>query len=185
MSAMTARENVGVELARSGDREAFMELVARHDEGLRALAFRMLGDRDRMDDALQEAYTRAFRGLARFRGDSSLATWLYRIVYNVCVEELRRSRRLRLVELDDAVEHGTAADVGDEVALRTGLEDALAALAPEDRAAVLLVDAQGFDYRSAAEILRTREGTIASRLNRARAVLRQALEDDPEGDAGR
>ena len=181
MTAVTARDETGGERAPSVD-EAFLALVACHDPGLRALAFRLLRDRDRMDDALQESYARAFRGLARFRGESTHATWLYRIVYNVCVEELRRTRRLRLVRLEEAGEPvDLAPEVAETIAVRAGLAEALARLAPEDRAAVLLVDAQGFDYRSAAEIVGVAEGTIASRLNRARATLRRALEDEREG----
>jgi RNA polymerase sigma-70 factor (ECF subfamily) len=70
------------------------------------------------------------------------------------------------------------------VAERSSLGEALAALAPEDRAAVLLVDAQGLGYRRAAAVLGVPEGTIASRLNRARAVLRRALEAEREAEAG-
>jgi RNA polymerase sigma-70 factor (ECF subfamily) len=192
MTAVTARgddaavEAIAVERARAGDRDAFAHLIRRHDRGLRALAFRLLGDRDRMDDALQEAYVRAFRGLGRFRGDSSVATWLYRIVYNVCVEELSRSRRAGGLELDAIAEPADpSADIEGTVVLRSRLADALAELTHEDRAAVLLVDAQGFDYRSAGEVLGIPEGTVASRLNRARASLRRALEDDIEGGRGR
>jgi RNA polymerase sigma-70 factor (ECF subfamily) len=174
-----AAEEIELALARAGDHDAFAALVRRVDEGLRALAYRLLGDRDRMDDALQEAYVRAFRALPGFRGDSALATWLYRIVYNVCQEELRRSSRLRLVEA--STEAPDPPSVAETVELRAGLAEALAALAPEDRAAVLLVDAQGFDYRAAAEILGVPEGTVASRLNRARALLRRALAE--EGDS--
>ncbi len=192
MTAVTARSDVPapeeteLELARTGDHEAFAALVRRYDQGLRALAYRILGDRDRMDDALQEAYVRAYRALARFRGDSTLATWLYRIVYNVCQEELQRSSRLRLVQPEDGAEPQDASPgVAETVELRARLAEALTALAPEDRAAVLLVDAQGFDYRAAAEILDVPEGTIASRLNRARSLLRSALTDEPEGDRDR
>ena len=182
MTVVTARDDAEGMTSPSVE-DAFVELVARHGPGLRALAFRLLGNRDRMDDALQEAYVRAFRGLGRFRGESAPATWLYRIAYNVCIEELRRARRLRLVQLDEVDEPADASsEIAETVAVRAGLAEALAELAPEDRAAVLLVDAQGFDYRSAAEILGVPEGTIASRLNRARASLRRALEDPREGE---
>src|ERR671934_126486 len=78
---------------------AFPELIERHDRALRALAFRLLGDRDRMDDVLQEAYVRAYRALPRFRGRSLPGTWLYRIVYNACIDELRRERPDRRLPL--------------------------------------------------------------------------------------
>jgi RNA polymerase sigma-70 factor (ECF subfamily) len=179
-------EAVVLDRARGGDRDAFAELVRRHDSGLRTLAYRLLGDRDRMDDALQETYVRAFRALPRFRGDSSFSTWLYRIVYNACLEELGRARRVADdVRLDAVAEPADpSAQLEDTIVLRSRLADALADLGPEDRAAVLLVDAQGFVYRSAGEVLGIPEGTVASRLNRARAVLRRALENDLEGAGG-
>ncbi|HEY3543243.1 MAG TPA: sigma-70 family RNA polymerase sigma factor [Gaiellaceae bacterium] len=170
--------------ARRGDPRAFAALIHHYDEGLRALAYRLLGDRDRMDDALQEAYVRAFQALPRFRGDASVGTWLYRIAYNACLDELRRTHRV--VPLDSIRERSDPRPGADEtVPARRRLADALAALAPEDRAAVLLVDAQGFDYRGAAEILGIPEGTVASRLNRARAVLRRCLDDRLQGASER
>jgi RNA polymerase sigma-70 factor (ECF subfamily) len=171
--------------ASRGDHAAFRQIVEHYDEGLRALAYRLLGDRDRMDDVLQEAYVRAFRALPRFRGDAKLGTWLYRIVYNACLDELKSSARRRELPLAEAGEPlDPRGGVAEEVAERSRLADALAALTPEERAAVLLVDAQGFGYRSAAEVLRVPEGTVASRLNRARAVLRRALEADLAAEAG-
>jgi RNA polymerase sigma-70 factor (ECF subfamily) len=182
MTAVTARtDETGSEAfelarARRGDHDAFVALVRRHDRGLRSLAYRLLGDPARMDDALQEAYVRAFRALARFRGDSAFATWLYRIAYNVCLEELTRSRRTETVALETMPESSDAAvGLEESVAMRSGLASALATLTPQDRAAVLLVDALGFDYRAAGEVLGVPEGTVASRLNRARAALRRAL----------
>ena len=83
---------------------AFTEVVRRHDDRLRGLAYKLLGgDRDRMDDVLQEAYIRAFRALGTFRRDAHLGSWLYRIVYNACIDELRRSkRRPAPVDITDA-----------------------------------------------------------------------------------
>src|SRR5919201_3955175 len=105
---------------------AFPELIERHDRALRALAFRLLGDRDRMDDVLQEAYVRAYRALPRFRGRSLPGTWLYRIVYNACIYELRRERPDRRLPLA-AVEAAPEADPADVAAGRAALVAALAA----------------------------------------------------------
>ena len=163
-----------IDRARRGDQEAFAAVIRHYDPGLRALAYRLLGDRDLMDDVLQEAYVKAFRALPRFRGDSRLGTWLYRITYNACLDELRRSRRTRSFRSKPSC-RAAAVDPGDLVAGRGDLARALAALPSEERAAVLLVDAQGFDYRESAHILGIPEGTVASRLNRARASLRTAL----------
>ena len=177
-------ETALIRRARRGDQRAFGSLIRRHDEALRGLAFRLLGDRDSMDDALQEAYVAAFRALPRYRGDSAFATWLYRIVYNACLDELRRTRNVVPLEtLRDRPDPRPT--IAETLPTRTRLEEALAALPPPDRAAVLLVDAQGFDYGSAAEVLGVPEGTIGSRLNRARATLRAARDERLEGASER
>ena len=163
-----------IERARRGDQEAFAAVIRYYDPGLRALAFRLLGDRDLMDDVLQDAYVKAFKGLPRFRRESKLGTWLYRIAYNAAMDELRRARRGAERPLEAELP-GPNGDPGDGVAARCDLARALAALPPEERAAVLLVDAQGFDYRESAQILGIPQGTVGSRLNRARASLRTAL----------
>jgi RNA polymerase sigma-70 factor, ECF subfamily len=174
-STSAGADDLTVARARAGDAEAFATLIERHDRSLRALAFRLLGDSDRMDDALQEAYLKAFRALPRFRGQSTIATWLYRVVYNTCLDELRRARRNRTAVLDLTAATTPERDPAEAAGARSALAEALASLAPEQRAAVLLVDAQGLDYRAAAEALGIGVGTVASRLSRARAVLRRAL----------
>jgi RNA polymerase sigma-70 factor, ECF subfamily len=170
-----------VERAQRGDQEAFAAVIRHYDRGLRALAFRLLGGRDRMDDALQEAYLKAYRALPRFRGESKLGTWLYRITYNVCLDELERSKRSAHVPLADIPEPvETAPAAYETLSNRDALVSALDALPADDRAAVLLVDAEGFDYRAAGEILGVPAGTVASRLNRARAALRHSLSPPAE-----
>ena len=168
-------DDLVVARARRGDQDAFARIVGHYDHRLRALAYRLLADRDRMDDVLQDVYVKAFRSLPRFKGESALGTWLYRITYNACIDDLRRRPALEAVTYDE-----TIADPGSgpaEIAVRRqDLAAALAALPPDQRAAVLLVDAYGLDYSDAAEVLGVRAGTVGSRLTRARAVLRAALE---------
>jgi RNA polymerase sigma-70 factor (ECF subfamily) len=175
-----------IERAKQGDEAAFMAIVRHYDPGLRALAYRLLRDRDDMDDALQEAYVKAFRALPRFRGDAKLGTWLYRIAYNACLDELAASRRVVSLPLESlARQPDPASAMPEEVASKSELAAALDRLSAEDRAAVLLVDAQGFSYHDAAEVLGVPEGTIASRLNRARAALRTAIAGPTEGASKR
>jgi RNA polymerase sigma-70 factor, ECF subfamily len=162
------------------DEGTFAELIERHDRSLRSLAFRLLADRDRMDDVLQDAYVKAFRALPRFRSASAPSTWLYRIFYNTCRDELRRDRRRRQLPLE-ALETAVETDPANAAAGRAGLAAALGALPADQRVAVLLVDADGFDYRAAAEVLGIEVGTLASRLSRARAALRRTLLPIPEG----
>ena len=156
------------------DADGFLALIREHDLRHRRLAFRLLGDRHRMDDVLQEAYARAFRALPRFRGEASVATWLYRIVYNACLDDLRRSGARKEVSLEEWRE--TRAARSDDVEQRLDLEAALASLPVDLKGVVLLVDAEELSYEETAEILGIPAGTVASRLNRARGVLRAALE---------
>lgn len=170
-----------VDLALDGDRRAFAELVRRHDHRLRGLAYKLLGDRHRMEDAMQEAYVRVYRNLHRFRRDAELGSWLYRIVYNACIDELRRlGRRPVPVDAHEALWDRPTTVAGPERVVHTAdrVERALAALPEDQRATILLVDGEGFDNVTAAEIMGVAPGTIASRLSRGRATMRRLLSED-------
>jgi RNA polymerase sigma-70 factor, ECF subfamily len=172
-----ARDERLLESARAGDHAAFSTLLRRHDDQMRALAWSILRDRSAMDDALQDAYLKAYRNLDRFRGESRFSTWLHRIVYRTCLDHLRRNRRD--VPLGDDVEvlapGGAQRDVDD----RLTVERALATLDPETAAALVLVDRDGHSYDEAGVILGIPAGTVASRLHRGRRALRTALDPNP------
>lgn len=162
--------------ARRGDVRAYGELIRLHDPRCRALAARLLGDAHGTDDALQDAYCRGFTNLRGFRGDAKFATWLFRIVYNSCMDLHRARARLVPVageEIDDLV--APLVDPAEVVERRHLLRAALAGLSAEQRAAVVLVDLLGLDYQAAAGVLGVAVGTIGSRLSTARAALRVAL----------
>jgi RNA polymerase sigma-70 factor (ECF subfamily) len=167
-----------VELARRGERPAFDALIRRHDDRMRGLAFRLLADRHGMDDALQEAYLKAYRALDRFRAGSDFGTWLYRITYNACIDELRKRKRSP-VTTEDPTDPVSAAPGPDRVVTASeAVRTALATLPVDQRITVVLVDGEGFDHREAAEILGVQPGTVASRLHRARAALRRSLGEE-------
>jgi RNA polymerase sigma-70 factor (ECF subfamily) len=167
-----------VELARHGDRPSFDELLRRHDDRLRGLAFRLLADRHAMDDALQEAYLKAYRALDRFKPGSDFGTWLYRITYNCCIDELRRRRRAPLAGPDDVDPTSPRPGPEQVVSAAETVRGALADLPIDQRVTVVLVDGEGFDHRAAADILGIAPGTVASRLHRARATLRRILGEE-------
>lgn len=153
-------------------RRRFESLLERHEARLRRVAFGMLGDPHRVDDVLQDAFVKAFRKLpARFENDKQESAWLYRIVHRTCLNELRsRGRRPETPGLPD--------DVGAPSEDSLAVAAALAELPVDARAVVLLVDLIGFDYDTAASALRVPRGTVASRLNAARATLRAILDRD-------
>lgn len=152
----------------------FEELLRANDRRLRALAYRIVGSD--VDDVLQQAYLKAFLQRSAFRGDSSVATWLHRIVYTTALDHLRTAgRRDRLQQRTAGSDR--VRDTSDEVVDRLALEAALDELPVDQRAALVLVDAQGMSYDDAAAVLDVAPGTIASRLSRARSAVRARLAD--------
>jgi RNA polymerase sigma-70 factor, ECF subfamily len=167
--------------AKTGDHDAFTTLLRRHDASMRRVASRLLGSRTAMDDALQNAYLKAYKAMPTFREDARFGSWLYRIVANACLDELRRSRR---AVNQVATSHDIASTTpGPEriVSAADMARLALATLTADQRATLVLVDGEGFDNQTAAEILGVAPGTVASRLSRARAALRHFIEE-AEGD---
>jgi RNA polymerase sigma-70 factor (ECF subfamily) len=160
--------------AQRGDQAAFREIIDHYEERLRLLAFQLLRDRERMNDALQDTFVKAYRGLPGFRGDASLGTWLYRICYRVCLDYLRKERSDPLFEAVDE----QMADPDDGIhrfALREQVMRAVAALPLEQRVVLLLIEHAGYDYEGVAEILDIPAGTVASRLSLARKAVRSVL----------
>ncbi len=178
--------------AAAGDDVAFEALVRRHERALFNLAMRLLGDREDALDAVQDAFLRAHRSLPRFRGEATFRTWIIGIAINVCrtrqtSAEARRRRQTRsLVQHDpdrheeiglpiaDPAPDPEARAHGSEV--RAALERALAAISAEHREILLLREMSGMEYEELAVALGCALGTVKSRIARARAALRQALE---------
>ncbi|MEV4705285.1 RNA polymerase sigma factor SigM [Actinoplanes sp. NPDC049316] len=175
-----------------GDPHAFNELVRRHRDRLWAVALRTIGDREEAADAVQDALLSAHRAAARFRGDSAVTTWLHRIVVNACLDRIRRRQAHPTVPLPDGT-HTDDGGVGTRAEPAAPTQDhdtalvvraALAALPPEQRAALVLVDVQGYPVAEAAEILGVAEGTIKSRCARGRARMALSLGHLRTGDDG-
>lgn len=162
---------------RKGDRDAQREIYVRTSERIYRLLLRMTRNADDAFDLAQETYLRAFARMAHFDGRSSLATWLYRIAVNEALQFLRRSERVRKNLQAEAVQNRTTDD-GERIIARLDVEEALTTLSPDDRAILLLRYQEGQDYRQIAQVLQCAEGTVASRLNRARGRLAQLLGSD-------
>jgi len=156
-----------------GDPYAFEALVRRHRDRLWAVALRTLRDPDEAADALQDALISAFRAAGSFRSESAVTTWLHRIVINACLDRVRRRQARPTVALPEAGS-GEPAERRDRLAERdTALvvEEALAQLPVEQRAAIMLVDLEGYSVADTAGMLGVAEGTVKSRCSRGRARL--------------
>lgn len=173
-----------VELHRIGDRQAFDEVYRRFESMVFNLALRMAGDEDVAAEIAQETFLRIYRHLGRFRGRSSLKTWIYRITLNCCRTHLRRRHRRRTAlpgappaELDRLPDPRSGPE---ERVLTHDLSERLAAavalLPLPFREAVILRDVQGLSYDEIARALGVRLGTVRSRIARGRERLRDLWE---------
>jgi RNA polymerase sigma-70 factor (ECF subfamily) len=174
----------------AGDPDAFGTLFHRHRDRLWAVALRTTGDREEAADALQDALIAAFRRADTFRGDAAVTTWLHRIVVNACLDRLRR-RKVRLADPlpDDLAERSPRAgdpvgavvpdpaDLAVDAERRRTVLAALATLPPDQRAALVLVDMEGFSVAEAAAVLDCAPGTVKSRCSRGRARLLPLLDE--------
>lgn len=180
----------------AGDPDAFGALFARHRDRLWAVALRTTGDPEEAADALQDALIAAFRRLDSYRGEAAVTTWLHRIVVNACLDRMRR-RTVRRADplpedLDDRADRGSPvtastldpADVASDHERREQVMTALAALPPEQRAALVLVDMEGYSVDETAAMLGCAPGTVKSRCARGRARLVPLLSGLVPGNPG-
>ncbi|MCH0538779.1 RNA polymerase sigma factor SigM [Streptomyces sp. MUM 203J] len=174
----------------AGDPDAFGELVRRHRDRLWAVALRTLGDREEAADAVQDALVSAFRAAHTFRGQAAVTTWLHRITVNACLDRARKTASRRTAPMDDMERleqllepHESAEAPAERRDVHRELLSALATLPPDQRAALVLVDMQGYAVAEAAHILDVPTGTIKSRCARGRARLLPML-THLRGDTG-
>jgi RNA polymerase sigma-70 factor, ECF subfamily len=173
----------------AGDADAFGVLFARHRDRLWAVALRTMGNPDDAADGLQDGMVAAFRRAGSFRGEAAVTTWLHRVVVNACLDRIRASRSRAADPLPDDLEERagrgalvSSTDAADDPEARTlagerrrAVLEALATLPVDQRAALVLVDMEGYSVAETAAILECAEGTIKSRCSRGRARLAPLL----------
>jgi RNA polymerase sigma-70 factor (ECF subfamily) len=177
-----------VERAVAGDLDAFNQLVALYQGYLFSLVVRVVNDRDSAADAVQEAFFSCYRNIDRFRGDS-FRSWLTRIALNAATDILRYRKRRPADPFpeweDDSWQPPAGEDASPErEAVRRStvaiISNALAQITPDQRAAIVLFDVQGFDYQEIADMTHVSLGTVKSRIHRGRLAMRDLLGDDVE-----
>jgi RNA polymerase sigma-70 factor (ECF subfamily) len=184
-----------VERARAGDRDAFRQLVVRHQGKAYAVALGIVKHPEDARELTQEAFVKAWRSLAAFHGESAFYTWLYRIVSNLAIDHLRRVRPQ--VEYDDMRPHEETALPDDNILPQTAglhpgraleqkeigqaIARALDGLSDNHRAVLLMREVEGLSYRDMATAMGCTEGTIMSRLFHARKRMQAALAELREG----
>jgi len=174
----------GVEFAarlRRGDERAFEDLVRLTQHRLYGVALRMLGNAAEAEEVTQEAYLRAHRALAEFRGEARLTTWLYAIVSRLCLTRLASAERRAFRQGEEGLLRLSHPGAGPDAAAEQGeldaaLQRAIAELPEERRIVVVLRDLEGLSYDEIARTLGLEPGTLRSRLSRARTDLKNKLE---------
>lgn len=182
-----------IRAAQKGDRQAFDALVRRYDRSVLRLALHMLGNEQDAQDVHQEAFLKAYRHLSNFRFECSFYTWLYRIVTNLCLDQLRRRKSRRedpstvldgagdeidlLANLTDGRASANPARELERKTMNTAIQDALNELTPRERTVFELKHYQGLKLRTIGEMLSTTEETAKNTLFRATRKLRAKLAD--------
>ena len=180
-----------VRRAKDGDQLAFKQLVTDNEKRIYNLCRRMVGDQEDAAELTQEAFLNAWRGLPGFQAESAFSTWLYRLASNVCLDFLRREKRrkslsLTVVSLDQ--EEAVELEIPDQryapegelerLEQRQAIRDGLARLSEEHRQVLVLRELSGLRYREIAQLLGVEEGTVKSRIARARGALRKVLVEE-------
>jgi RNA polymerase sigma-70 factor (ECF subfamily) len=182
----------------AGDHDAFGELFTRHRDRLWAVALRTMGNPEDAADGLQDGLIAAYRRAGSFRGEAAVTTWLHRVVVNACLDRLRAAKVRRAEALPDDLDEGVArgstitsapddpADHAVGAERRAEVLAALGTLPAEQRAALVLVDMEGYPVAEVADMLGVAVGTVKSRCSRGRARLAVLLGvgDDAPGDPG-
>ncbi len=185
---MSELEKLLISKSKAGDTDAFEKLVGMHDKKAYNIALRIMGNEEDAKDMSQEALIRVYRSIRDFKEQSSFSTWLYRIVTNVCLDELRKRKNAKTVPVDGTietedgemhlevgVEHETPEEVYVKQERKKVILNAISELNEEHRSAIVLRDIQGFSYEEIAAMLDLSLGTVKSRINRARHALKDKL----------
>ena len=161
----------------------FETIVEEYSSFVYNVAYRMMNDPEDAEDVAQEAFLSAYRAFGRFRGDSKVTTWLYRITVNAALMKLRKEKRARTLtrtgieDMDIADWDETPEKLAANAELGDKLQEGISYLPPDLRAAVVLRDVTGLSNSEAAEALGVTVSSIKSRLHRGRVLLRQFLSE--------
>src|SRR3989454_4188960 len=183
-------DHVLLEGTLAGDEDAFAELVRRYRNQITSYIYRMTNDYDGAVDLAQETFMRGFRAAGRYQTTHAFSTYIYRIATNLAISELRKRKRRRLVSLTGFFQSNDGAEArefnpADERPLqdtalvdaerRSAVQRAISSLPAKYRVPLILRDVEGRSYEEISRILQTSEGTVKSRISRARGFLREKM----------
>ncbi len=190
---MDLTEKILIEKSQKGDMESFEKLIKEYQKGAYNIAYRMLGNTEDAKDASQESIIKIYRSIDGFKMRSSFKTWFYRIVTNTCLDYRRKRSRNNVLYIDNALntEEGSysrevedPSDGPEEILLKNenmeALQRCIFGMPEKYRMAIILRDIRGFSYSEMGEIMELPEGTVKSRISRARIMLKKIINDNAE-----
>jgi RNA polymerase sigma-70 factor (ECF subfamily) len=190
LAVESASDHALLEAIRTGDEDAFAELVARYRNPITSFIYRMTSDYDGAVDLAQETFVRVYRAADRYQTNYAFSTYIYRIASNLAISELRKRKRRKLVSLTGFFQSHDGGEPREfqpsdgqplqDVALvdaerRAAVQRAIGTLPDKYRAPLILRDVEGKTYDEISHILGTSEGTVKSRISRARGFLRDKM----------
>ena len=174
-----------IERAKIGDRDSFEYLVKLHEKNVYNLALKLLKNREDAQDAAQDAFLKAWINLKSYRGESKFSAWLYRLTYNTCLDLLRKAKKGEVISLTTDDEEEKVSDIRDDAISpeertikkeeQKTVREAVEALPEEYRQIIIMREFTGLSYSEIANAMGISEGTVKSRLARARQRLAEAL----------
>ena len=174
-----------IEKAKKGDLKAFENLVKLHEKNVYNLALKLLKNREDAQDAAQDAFLKAWINLKSYRGESKFSAWLYRLTYNTCLDLLRKAKKGEVISLTTDDEEEKVADIRDDAISpeectikkeeQKAVRDAVDALPEEYRQIIIMREFTGMSYSEIGNAMGISEGTVKSRLARARQKLAESL----------
>lgn len=186
-------EQILLKKSQEGDIHAFEQLIESYQKRVFNIAYRIIGSYDDANELAQEVFIKVYRSLVKFKGQSTFSTWIYSITKNVCYDELRKRKNKKVVYIDEDVKYDNSEiqrqieddrpqpdEIAEKNEIKRIIHEAISELSEEHRVAIVLRDIQGFSYEEISKILECPEGTVKSRINRARQSLKNILKKNKE-----
>jgi RNA polymerase sigma-70 factor, ECF subfamily len=190
---MSEREKDLLVRAKAGDINAFEQLIEGVQKKVFNIIFKMVGNYEDASELSQEVFIKIYKSIKNFKEESTLSTWIYKIATNVCLDELRKRKGKHVISIDEEIKVGdseirreivdgrpTPEAAAEKNEIRRAVSEAIKSLSDEHRIAIVLRDIKGLSYDEMSKILKCPEGTVKSRINRARAALREILKGKRE-----
>lgn len=190
---MSYNEKALLVKAKNGDLAAFEKLIENYQKKVYNIVYRMIGNPDDASELTQEVFIRVFRSIRNFKEESQFSTWIYKIATNICLDEFRKQKKHKVISLDEEIKSDEGEMkrqiednkpqpdiIAERNELKKTVRNAILALPDEYRIVIIMRDIKGLSYEEIAQITKCPEGTVKSRINRARKALKTILYSNKE-----